>query len=345
MIISELVTCLIMLNKSQGIEFFFSLVNSASIPAGHVILTQCRFHEKECIASFIVGTQDDSVALVNLLANVSPNFLIDVEKKIAHKSFDSAISDLQLDALPKDLGNIYSACYEAYPLLKLQPFKANDLTVQAMYEKIFSHFGDLAGKKVLIFGFGNISAKLTLQLIDSGATVNVASSSNANIDKIIEALNLIKPAQTIAVASNARICNNINSFYDVLIIMNHNSFYSKLLSEVCFSPGSLSLVCTNKQMPDGDIEILYNNSDPERIDIGSSLARILNRSIHFVNDIYPKYSIGEDQTRYVSSGFLAYSSDIIVDNARSPLFLVRGSPRDWPFRSDIRFRAGTYLIA
>ena len=343
MIISELVTCLSRLNKSQGIEFFFSLVNSTSLPKGYAYLTQCRFYEKECIVSFIVSTQLDSVALVHLLSRLSSNFLVDVEKKIAHKSLSSVGSDLQLDPLSIDLGNIYSACYEAYPFLKLQPFKANDLTVQVTYERLLSYFGDLAGKKILIYGLGNISTKLTLKLIESGTSVDVASLSNNNIDAILGALNLIKPPQTVAIARNFFIGDN-NIPYNALIISNYNNIYSNLLSKVNLTPGSLSLVCTNSLIPDRDIDILNNKTVAERIDIGPSLFRIKNKGNNSSLDIYPKCSIGAGQVRYVSSGFLAYSSDIIVDNAEAPLFLVRGSPAIWPFHPDVCFKAGNYLI-
>ena len=97
----------------------------------------------------------------------------------------------------KGVINIERTVRENIDNKKLFYFKANDLTVNAtsnLLETLF--YGDIrnvANKKILIIGAGNIGFKLGLLLIERGVKVTLYRKKKHLLTTLVKTLNFIKP--------------------------------------------------------------------------------------------------------------------------------------------------------
>ena len=86
--------------------------------------------------------------------------------------------------------------------------------IEARFKK---EIRNISGKKILIFGTGNIGFKLGLRLIERGAAVYLFRRNKEKLKKICELINLHKPKGTdIKAKAIYKLKNNFKK-YDVIV--------------------------------------------------------------------------------------------------------------------------------
>ncbi|EUJ30967.1 hypothetical protein MFLO_09737 [Listeria floridensis FSL S10-1187] len=110
---------------------------------------------------------------------------------------DGYIPNLLVDAERKQLVPFYSLAKSICTKSTVHLFKANDVTVNATLNTLNIHYtGKISGLSVLIYGTGNLAAKLALKLAELGAKVYLIGRSEAKAAQLAEAMNLILPAHS-----------------------------------------------------------------------------------------------------------------------------------------------------
>ena len=101
------------------------------------------------------------------------------------------------------MGNIEGAVRDTIQYSTLLTYKGNDLTVNSidcvLSQLVTSPMQSMGGKKIAIIGAGNLGAKLALKLVERGAHVVITRRDKKKLDTIVQALNYIKPRNTVAV--------------------------------------------------------------------------------------------------------------------------------------------------
>lgn len=117
-------------------------------------------------------------------------------EKIA-KEFDGKVN-----AFFVDIENKLGDCYDLFGVIKknilksnLYPIKGNDFTADATFAILNFILSGVSGKKICIFGAGNIGSKLALKLVESGARIYIINSTKESTKKITNAINSMKPRE------------------------------------------------------------------------------------------------------------------------------------------------------
>jgi hypothetical protein len=117
--------------------------------------------------------------------------LVDTEKKISTELYG-----------PDNVGNVERAVSETVKHSRVLTYKGNDLTVDSIENLIVQILSTyprgLSGKRAAIIGAGNVGSKLALKLVERGMDVSLIRRDRVKLDAIVYALNIIKPAETIA---------------------------------------------------------------------------------------------------------------------------------------------------
>lgn len=173
--------------------------------------TPTRFNKYFYITGCVVFTQTQAVLVARMIDGLVDIVLVDAEKKLP------ILTSPDTELLPKDIlkeierlkktveiseaGNLSSACFDYIKKSLFYEFKANDLTVEAVWAFLSDKIKVLSGKKISVIGAGNIGAKLALKLVECGAMVNICRRNEYKGYTIANAINLIKPESTIASVS------------------------------------------------------------------------------------------------------------------------------------------------
>jgi len=174
--------------KSQNKLSIFSIGNTAKKTDGRYAKTFypiIRELNQAVWGSIIVYLQEEAVEIAKAIDGIVDIIAADAEKKA-----------LKIPGV--DLGNIAAGVEEVIKKSKYFSFKANDLTVEATDAFIAQLFYRLSGKKAVIIGCGNIGSKLSLKLVERGVEVVITRRDRTALMSIAEALNIIKPQETVA---------------------------------------------------------------------------------------------------------------------------------------------------
>lgn len=252
--------------------------------------------------NFLVSTNQAAEECLRLLDGNVKYILIDVEAK----------KNIDLELIARS--TIKSAV--------IIPYKPNDATVEAADLFLLNYFNySLRGKKILIYGAGNIGGKLAFRLAERGAKIYVYSRDINKVELIVKAFNTILPKYSINKILPVENIYDFNNFFDGLIsfisaenIINHNIIYS--LKE-------------NALIVDGGINNFsaefYKNSSQKllncfRLDVRLgflyTLLPLMDYSNTFFMDIQGTAFI--EDIKIVSGGIIGEDGDIIVDNIKSP---------------------------
>ena len=159
-----------------------------------------RFRDGYCFGA-IVFTQDQAVIIAKTFDGLVDAFLVDSEKKIkavfnpdrkARTHFGIAKEDKSDSVSSVEFGNISAACTGVVQKSRLGYYKANDLTVDAVFYFLNFQLGELSGKTVVIYGTGNIGNKLSLKLVEAGCEVIAISNNPYEASQTITSINAIK---------------------------------------------------------------------------------------------------------------------------------------------------------
>jgi len=172
-------------------------------------LTPIRLIHGVAIMGCVVHSTNFCCSLVREVLGLVDYFFIDVEKKLAPITVSYEI----------DTRNIYhpikAIVGDVAPVI---PYKPNDLTVDAIYDKVIKECLDLRDCTVGIIGFGNIGSKISLKLVESGMDICVLPKKISYKEQnLVNCINSIKHGGAIA---SAILTDNIYKFLlksDVII--------------------------------------------------------------------------------------------------------------------------------
>ena len=179
--------------KKEGKKTGFCIGNTTKKISRDYFFTPIR-NTLQCVSASIII---DRVALAELLTKTIDGkvdyIFVDTEKKISPDLYSA-----------HDAGNVERAVRGFATKSKVLTYKGNDLTVDALdcfFAQMLS-FDErgLGAKKVAIIGAGNIGFKIALKLTERGAHVVLVRRDKEKLDLIVEAINCVKPAGTIAKA-------------------------------------------------------------------------------------------------------------------------------------------------
>lgn len=181
--------------KKVSRDYFFTPIrNTTFCVAGSIIIDKIE------IAEFLFQVLDGKVDYL----------FVDTEKKISP----------QLYSL-HDAGNVERTARKMVRESILFTYKGNDLTVDALdsflAQKVCWDEKGLGGKKIAVIGAGNIGFKISLKLLERGAHPWICRRSTNKLRVMIDALNIVKPESTIAVARGSTKISECIEKADVVI--------------------------------------------------------------------------------------------------------------------------------
>lgn len=252
------------------------------------------------------------------------NYLI-TKESIAQDLFrmtDGVISEVFIDVEQKQPINLFDLAKKVFKKTKVLAYKPNDITVEAADQLILNHFSnDVRGKKILIYGTGNISTKLAVRLAERQGQVFIYGRNKEKAIKIIEAINMVLPSY---------------SEYP-LKIFNPKTTYDALLSFVSAEKvidSDIAKVLNNFSIAiDGGIGNFTKSFIAEtrkrsirmlRLDvrIGEPFieASVLAHNQSFFYEVMGEKSIGNIQV--VAGGIIGSEGAVIVDQIKRPTQII-----------------------
>lgn len=311
------------------------MVGSTSEGAGDMIPynTPIRKIDGGYVIGSIVFTQTQASILTMKIDGEVDYIFFDAEKKlrIIYEPDHSPYKEFDLDSIitPQkndiELGNISSACHKLVAKSLVCEYKGNDLTISSVWLFLIESLGELSGKKLVVYGAGNIGSKLALKLVESGANVEVVSRDYITGSMVVAALNKIK---------NKNVLSNIN--------ISTNNVFSALNAHAIIGCTNSSPVINremiNVMRPDGVvIDVGKGTVDKEgikkcsqrgiklwRADITPMIGSLVSSSMamkSLVSDNFGRRNLIED-IHIVSGGFIGEMYDVIVDCYKNPLLVM-----------------------
>ena len=281
----------------------------------------------------ISTTARDSVEINRLpdksfKGKLAANYLI-TDEKIARNFFveiDGQVEDILIDVERKQEVNLMDIANDVIKHSNILPYKPNDVTLEAADQLILNQLGvDLAGKKILVYGTGNIAFKLALRLLEREVDVSVQGRNPDKIQSVVTTLNMIKPSYSNAVAREHQ--DAIKYEYDGLV--------SFLSSEKIIDSTMAVNIKSNGFAIDGGIGNFQGTFIADSLEKGISVLRLdvrlgnpflragitsLSSENEFFNTI-----IGSNQTgemKLVAGGIIGEAGSIIVDRIKSPTQII-----------------------
>ncbi|PKO41831.1 MAG: hypothetical protein CVU30_12890 [Betaproteobacteria bacterium HGW-Betaproteobacteria-3] len=184
------------LARAEGRLTGFCIGNTRKINATGLYFSPIRKTSRLIAGSAIVYDVDQAVAVAKAVDGKVDYVLVDTEKKISPELYGE-----------ENVGNVERAIRETVTQSRVLTYKGNDLTVDSIemliVQILSSYPRGLSGKKAAIIGAGNVGSKLALKLVERGMDVAILRRDQDKLAAIVAALNIIKPAETIANVSAA----------------------------------------------------------------------------------------------------------------------------------------------
>jgi hypothetical protein len=312
-------------NKKIG----FMLGNTVSIdPHAQAYTTPVRDCGDIIILGAIVFNQIDAIVLAKKFSAEVDKFFVDIEKKIPidfepNKNLASHFNINISDDNSPQFGNISAAVRPYVPINKFIGYKANDITVDAVWFFVSSFFGELSGKKLFIQGLGNIGSKLALKFVESGMSVSIISNNFERDSQITMSLNRIKNKSVLA---NVALVENkefelINADL-VILATDVSGVFSKEDAKFSIKTSLVIDIGKGNLSQDALIEFSRRSVPVWRADISEYLPVVIsgfNRLSSYNNKNFGRNKISEYFV--VSGGFIGKKYDLIVDNLHDPKFV------------------------
>lgn len=249
--------------------------------------------------------------------------IVDIIKKKVHFVFVD--TEKKTKKTKSGVINIERTVRENIDNKKLFYFKANDLTVNAassLLETIFyDDIRNVANKKILIIGAGNIGFKLGLLLIERGVKVTLYRKKRYLLKALVRTLNLIKPKATL---NKAKIINKIpyNLINFDIIINCSNSNTPIFKDEKIRIKESNIFIEIGKNLFDQKLlfKLIDKNLKIFRLDVTDSFNQLIEQKINNRKVFLKKnfIRIKKDNKSFISAGLLGKVNDIVVDDPLNP---------------------------
>ena len=265
------------------------------------------------VSGVVVYKEKEAIEIVQQIDGHVEYILVDAEKKIPHSHSD-------FGGVP----NIERRVRERLKLSKLWVYKGNDVTVDAADALIShlykDHLTGIGGRKVAIIGAGNIGVKLALKLVERGAGVTLCRRNLEVLEKIVDALNLIKPPNTIAKVIGVTDKKKAAYGADILVgatngtpVITRNMLKSLNDTPIVIDVGKGTLTVDAINFSRESNVCIY------RLDVTAALCGLI-KTLTMTEEIVQKRMGRRRIGDYVlvSGGLLANEGDVIVDNVTSP---------------------------
>jgi len=320
--------------QKKDLTTYFSISNttSSSKDIQKPYVTPIRLLEGGIIFGVVVFSQSQAVIAVKFVQDLVDKILVDSEKKIGiqigidqnllthFKIIDSAINSKSNSSI--EFGNISAAVRMLIPEEKFIEYKANDITVEAIWTFLSIRLTKLSGKKIAILGCGNIGFKLALKFVESGIDVVLVRRDSYKGVLMANSINMVKPETTLASATYCASPLQASSYCDVLI-GTANSGVSLISWDMIqsMSPEGLVIDVGKGNIEDYAIKkAIEENIEIIRGDVGASLYGFISHRQQMQDII--KNKIGRDEIKsgvsVVSGGLFGRNGEIVVDNYSSP---------------------------
>lgn len=240
------------------------------------------------------------------------------------EALDGRVESILADAERKGATDIWAIAQGIVRKSRLYPFKPNDSTIEAALLTVRRHFSDLLrGRRVLIFGNGNLAAKMALRLAEYGADVDIQGRNAGKVERLAQTLNSILPRHAgdrvfAAPAPGARI-------YDALL-----SFIS---ANAAIGPEWANTIAPRGLVMDGGIGNLAPQFFADgrahalqmcRLDVRAGFAYtvlpLLDENSRFFDTLRGARSLGGVQ--FVAGGVIAGRGAIVVDRIDKPAQVI-----------------------
>ncbi len=304
------------INKIAGIEkklTGFCIGNTRKINNTGLYFSPLRRTSKLIAGSAIVYDVSQAVELACAIDGRVDYVLIDTEKKISTELYGA-----------ENVGNVERAVREKIKRSKILTYKGNDLTVDSIENLIVQILSTyprgLSGKKASIIGAGNLGSKLALKLVERGMDVYLTRRNKEKLFNIVTALNIIKPAETIAKVYAGEDNFSIAENADLLVGLTQGTPVITMAMINVLSPGAI-LLDGGKGCCDAEaISLAQEKNIPiYRADIRAGFEGHMAMALETERIV--QHTLGRtkfDGISVVSGGLLAYLNEVVVDSIEDP---------------------------
>ena len=239
------------------------------------------------------------------------------------KYIDGKAKYILVDNENKQNFNLFSIAKKNILKSQVIPFKPNDVTVEScdlLVRHLFKE--DIQGKRVLIFGSGNLASKMALRLAERQAQVFVWARNQKKASAIIDALNYILPKYN---TTRIKLFHEGESDFDLMI--------SFLSAEDVIGREFFNCLKKDGTVVDGGINNFSKDFIEAALGNGVSFTRLDTRiafhyalmslnlaTSHFFDRVFGTCDVG--QIRCVAGGILGQHGDVIVDQIKYPTQVI-----------------------
>lgn len=203
------------------------------------------------------------------------------------------------------------------------PFKPNDVTLEScdlLVRHLFKE--DIQGRKILIFGSGNLASKIALRLAERQAEVFIWARNQEKASTIVNALNYILPKYN---DTQIKLFHEDENDFDLMI--------SFLSAENVIGADFFNYLKKDGTVIDGGInnfskdfiEVALNNGVSfirldTRIAFHYALMSLNLETFHFFDNVFGTREI--ERIRCVAGGILGKQGNVIVDQIKYPTQVI-----------------------
>ncbi|MCM3790369.1 hypothetical protein M3221_18500 [Domibacillus indicus] len=291
---------------------------------------QCEFEGR--IATVGTTARDSQPFSVlprrNALGFEAINFLV-LHPEYAEECFtalDGKVKYILVDIEMKkqiDLMEIARKCVQQSTLVSYKP---NDTTLEAADFFLRHSFADnMRGKKVFIYGAGNLGTKLALRLAERGAEVFLDSRNPVKTAEIIRALNYLMPRCSSQSIYPVQSYNTLDNEIDIFISFTSASHIITPAYLTCIKKGGLALDGGINNFTDDFIKGAARKSiDCCRLDVRAAFPHTILFLLKYIQNFYENVQ-GEAifcGVKAVAGGVMGKEGDIVLDQIRNPKQIV-----------------------
>jgi len=319
--------------KTRGLKLLFSISTTAIInDTNNPYTTPVRLLERSLITGVVIYSQAQVIIATNIVKDFVDGYVVDIENKY-DLNINSNIDELNYFQnkylISKDKEDSYFKHKSIIEIVrsivdtqKIIEYKANDITVDAIWTFLSTKMNFLSGKKISIIGCGNIGSKLALKLVESNASVIIMRKNSQKGKLIAEAINTIKSTLCRGQVTYNSSAIEASKHCDVIISTANTNIPVVTLDMVKNLSKNGFIIDVGK----GNIEniaiqkAIDNGIRVYRGDVSAALYGFVSQ-VQQMQDILQtkigRSNIGSN-INIVSGGFLGGCGDIVVDSFISP---------------------------
>jgi len=291
----------------------FCIGNTRKVNSTGLYFSPLRKTSRLIAGSVIVYDVGQAVSVARAVDGRVDYVLIDTEKKISTELYG-----------PDNVGNVERAVRETVKQSRVLTYKGNDLTVDSIENLIVQILSTyprgLSGKRAAIIGAGNVGSKLALKLVERGMDVLLMRRDRVKLAAIVTALNIIKPAETIAKVFAGEDNLSIAQGVDLLVGLTQGSPVITMAMVDSLAPGAIVMDGGKGCCEPEAIRLAQEKHIPiYRADIRPGFEG--HMGIVLETERIVKNALGRtefDGVPVVSGGLMACLNEIVVDSIADP---------------------------